>query len=756
MANKGTLAWLMVLSLLLAGGGSEASLAQQDSPQGRYGEALKHWETTLPRLRGDERFDTLLSMAAAYQALGQIEKAFSLLKEAQVLAERTQDKARHALVLARLSDGYLVVRRLKEALYYAEDALALARQSGAPGVLAATLNHLGNALVAQLRYTEALKIYREGVALAERSSDPALAATLLTNAIHVHLANDTAQEAVPLLQAALAKMRSLPASSDKASGLIALGHLAQRLAASTSASRGRLTQWSYEALTEARQLGEALADARVISYALGHLGELYAMEARYRDAEQWFHQALFFAAEAEAPELSTRWHWQLGRALEAQHRTAEAKTAYRKALEHLASIRSALVFGQRGIPGSFRETVGAVYLDLAAILLQEAGAAVDTEQRRRALREVRDVMEGFKAAELQNYFLDACVTALQDRAKPAELERLIKPGTALLYPIIFPDRLVLLVSFAGGEMKQVDVSVKAAELRRTLTAFRKQLTSLGNPRRLRAQGVVLYEWLIKPIATELQARDIHTLVVVPDEALRTIPFAALYDGQDFLINRYAFVITPGLTLTDPQSSASKGHQVLLAGLSDSVQGFGKLPYVSDEIRGVALLYGGTQLMNGAFLKNRVQAEFKRIPYSTIAFATHAQIHSDPRQSFLLTYDDKITLDELESFVRTGQFRDQPVELMVLSACETAEGDERAALGLAGVAIKAGARSVMASLWSVNDASTAKLVPLFFENLKNPNLSKAQALQRAQQQLLADAEYQHPFYWAAFVLVGNWL
>src|SRR5919106_2705851 len=376
MANKGILAWLIVLSLLLVGVGSEASLVQQGSPQGQYGEALKQWETALPNLTGDERFDTLLSMAAAYQALGQVEKAFSLLKEVQVLAERMQDKARHALALARLSDGYLVVRRLEEALYYAGNALALARQSGAPGVLAATLNHLGNALVAQLRYAEALKIYREGMALAERSSDPALAATLLTNAIHAHLANDTAHEAIPLLQAALTKMRALPASPDKASGLIALGHLAQRLAASTSASREQLTQWAYEALTRARKLGEALADARVISYALGHLGELYAMEARYKDAEQLFHQALFFAGEVEAPELSARWPWEVGRALEAQHRTGEAKTAYRKALEHLASIRSALVFGQRGIPGPFRETVGAVYLDLAAILLQEAGAAV--------------------------------------------------------------------------------------------------------------------------------------------------------------------------------------------------------------------------------------------------------------------------------------------------------------------------------------------------------------------------------------------
>src|SRR5918992_3379885 len=111
-------------------------------------------------------------------------------------------------------------------------------------------------------------------------------------------------------------MRALPASPDKASGLIALGHLAQRLAVSTSAPRGQLIQWAYEALTQARKLGEALADARVISYALGHLGELYALEARYRDAEQLFHQALFFAAEAEAPELSARGHLEVGGALD--------------------------------------------------------------------------------------------------------------------------------------------------------------------------------------------------------------------------------------------------------------------------------------------------------------------------------------------------------------------------------------------------------------------------------------------------------
>ncbi|MGH8609439.1 MAG: CHAT domain-containing protein, partial [Gammaproteobacteria bacterium] len=713
-------------------------------------------ETRLPNAAQLGRIDTLLQQAADYRARGEVAEAFKALEEARALTERSQDKAHQALVLCGLSDGYLLARRLEEARRYAEEGVAVARQAAIPTILATALNHLGNALVASQRYPQALQAYAEGSTPAERSADPALTVTLLTNAIHAHLANGSAQEAIPILQSALTKTRLLSASREKTFGLLALGYLAQRLAISTPARRSPLIQSAYQAFMEARALADGLADLRARAYAFGHLGELYAMEGRHRDADPWFRQALFSAAQADAPELQARWRWQLGRALEAQERTGEAKAAYRKALDHLASIRSALVFGERGNPGSFRETVGAVYLDFAAILLREAGATADAEHRRTTLHEVRYVMEGFKAAELQNYFQDECVTALQERYQARELDGLIGPGVAMLYPIVFPEHTVLLLSLANGEMKQVNVPVHAAELRQTVTAFREQLTRLGNPRRLRQYGLALYERLVKPIAPELEARRIDTLVVVPDDALRTIPFAALYDGRDFLVNRYAFVITPGLTLTDSEIvSPGPHHQALLGGLSEGVQGFGGLPYVSDEIKEVASLYGGTQLLDDAFLKQRVQAELKNRPYSIITFATHARIDSDPRQSFLLTYDGRITLDELERFVRTTQFRDQPVDLMVLSACETAEGDERAALGLAGVAVKAGARSVMASLWSVNDASTARLVSLFFENLKDPKLSKAQALQRAQQRLLADAEYRHPFYWAAFVLIGNW-
>ncbi|MFH0342939.1 MAG: CHAT domain-containing protein [Chromatiales bacterium] len=683
-------------------------------------------------------------------------EAFALLHQAEALLERRPDKARSALVLGRLSDGYLLERRLEEASGTAETAVAAARKTATPAVLAAALNHLGNVRMAEERYPEAIEAYREGSTLAKRISDPQLDASLLTNAVHGHLANATPKQGIPALKDALTKTHSLPLAPSKSLGLIGLGHLAQRLALAVPEERSTLIQSAYQALTQAQALAEATGDVRAKADAAGYLGELYVIEKRYPEAERAFHQALFFAAQVAAPELSARWQWQLGRVLEAQGRAQEAARSYRQALEQLASIRSALVFGQRGYPRAFRDTVGGMYLDLAALLLRQANDATVHAQRNAILREVRDVMERFKAAELQSYFLDECVTALQERTRAMDIDKLIGPGTAMLYSIVFPERIVLLLSLGQGQIKQFEAPVATAKLNETLLAFRKQLTGAGNPRRLRQYGLILYEWLISPIVSELEAHSVHTLVISPDDALRTVPFAALYDGREFLISRYAIVVTPGLTLMEPETFARGPHQALLAGLSEGVQGFGPLPNVSDEIKSVASLYEGTQLMNESFVKPRIQTEIQRRPYGVIAFATHARIASDPRRSYLLTYEDRITLDELDRFVRTSQFRDQPVELMVLSACETAEGDERAALGLAGVALKAGARSVMASLWAVSDVSTSRLVGLFFENLQSSRLNKAQALQRAQQQLLAESEYKHPFYWAPFVLIGNWL
>jgi CHAT domain-containing protein len=188
-----------------------------------------------------------------------------------------------------------------------------------------------------------------------------------------------------------------------------------------------------------------------------------------------------------------------------------------------------------------------------------------------------------------------------------------------------------------------------------------------------------------------------------------------------------------------------------------MDGFPALVYVDSELQAIHALYGGTTLEDENFRKDRVEKELEKHSYSIVHFATHGQFSGRVRDSFVLTYDGRMNMDELEQFVGISWFRqERPVELLTLSACETAAGDDTAALGLAGVAIKAGARSALASLWLINDEAGSELVTSFYRNLKDPTVSKARALQLAQLEMLDKRRYRHPGYWSPFLLIGNWL
>ena len=364
---------------------------------------------------------------------------------------------------------------------------------------------------------------------------------------------------------------------------------------------------------------------------------------------------------------------------------------------------------------------------------------------------MRATVEMLKGAELEDYFRDNCVAALKARTKGVDQ---LGEHTAAIYPIVLPDRLEILLSLPDG-MKRYSVPVSATELDREVNRFRalleKRITN-----QYRRGAAKLYGWLIQPLQKDLDARNIDTLVFIPDEALRTIPISALYDGKEFLVSRYAVATIPGLTLTDPRPLPRKNIQVLVAGLTDSVQGFPPLPDVSEEITGLHELYGGQTLENNAFTVSNFEQDLGKTPYSIVHVASHGKFEKDSRNTFLLTYNGRLDMDTLEGFMASTTYREQPVELLTLSACQTAVGDDQAALGLGGVAVKAGARSALATLWYINDEASSLLVTDFYQNLKQPGVSKAQALQRAQLALLNDPRYHHPSYWAPFLLIGNWL
>lgn len=710
------------------------------------------------RVSNDESIDSLIRLAAEHRNRGEPDFAIKVLNQALSLSEKENDIARLALIYGGFSDAFLLTRRMDIALSSAEKSVEFARRTTNSLILATALNHYGNVLVAMQRYEDAFVSYQEGVTFSKQHVDSKMTVKLHINMIHAHLAEDSLNKAVQVLKQTSREMKTLPDSHEKTYLLVALGHLAQRLHFENTNYSGLLSI-AYTTFTDALNISTTINDIRGQSYALGHLGELYTAEQRYADAEQLFHKAIFFANQTDAPELTARWLWQLGRLFKTLNQIAKAEAAYKKSLAHLSTIQPALVYGYRGNPQSFRETVGVIYLELLDILLHKASKINDENSQRNILKDVRNIMEKYKTVELKNYFQDDCVTELQARNSGGTIDDLLSTGTATLYPIIFSDRITLLLSFADGSMKQMSVPISAEELAKAVTTFRRELNPSGNLRRLRSSGWILYNWLIKPLEAELTNQKIKTLVIVPDGILGTIPFAALYDGEDFLVKRYAFVTTPGLSLTlsGEQSQVAKNQQALLNGLSRNVQHLEQLPNVVKEIEKVADQFkNSTQLLNEDFKKHSVENYLQSNPYTTVLFASHAELKANPKQSYILTYDDKISLNELDRYLRIGKYRENPVNLLVLSACNTARGDERAAFGLAGVAVKAGVSSVLASLWGVSDESTSELIPLFFENLKKPEFTKALALQQAQKKLIKSGEYKHPYYWASFVLFGNWI
>jgi CHAT domain-containing protein len=297
--------------------------------------------------------------------------------------------------------------------------------------------------------------------------------------------------------------------------------------------------------------------------------------------------------------------------------------------------------------------------------------------------------------------------------------------------------------------------VSAGELAREARALRAALEKRTTREYLRPARTV-YDWLVRPLHDDLRGAGVTTLVFVPDGVLRTVPLAALHDGQDFLATRYAVATSPGLRLTDTRAPAGKKPRILIGGLTESVQGFPPLPSVADEVATLDTLYDGTILMDGRFDARGFRRAMDSRPYSIVHMASHGDFGGSADDTFILTHDSRITLDQLEVQLGGTAYRKQPVELLVLSACQTAAGDDRAALGLGGIAVKAGAQSALGALWSVSDRASAQLIGEFYRRLQEPGVNKAEALQAAQRRLLADDRYRHPAYWAPFLLIGNWL
>ena len=727
---------------------TELNAAARQHQAGGFQAALGHWEQARrdAQAAGDANAEarSLLGAARSYLALGRAPLATQRLESAQKLASANANQALLGPISAALGSALLLAGEPAKARIALEQAITLGRNGSDQDVIAQSANDLARLESEAGNTARAAELYRQGMASARASANPALEATAAVNLARLPLpAGDRSQT----LASAQQLVRALPPSHIRAMTLVSVARLRGDMpdpVGAPGSSRRQAAGDFDEAAATARQIG----DQRVLSYALGYKGAMAETSGDPVLALDLTRQAARAALQGNALESLYRWEWQAGRLLRQLGDEDAALAAYRVAASTLERIRPDLAASGTG---DFRAKASPVYLGVADLLIRRAERAARPDAAQADLLEARRTMEALKSAELEDYFQDDCVASLKSKTSGIDA---LAPHTAAIYPIVLPDRLAILVTFPDG-LREYSSPVGSQRLEAETRAMRQTLEKRMTREYLK-HARQLYDWVVRPALADLERAGVKTLVFIPDGALRTIPFAALSDGKQFLIERYAVATSPGLTLTDPRPLAAVAPRILMAGLTEAVQGFAALPGVRTEISNIAALLPGTQLVDQAFQSARFRSDLASNPYTIVHVASHGEFGPTAQSTFLLTHDGKINLNQLEGILGGTNYRSQPVQLLVLSACETAAGDDRSALGLAGIAVKAGARSALATLWSVSDVASTQLVSDFYRELGQSGASKAEALRQAQLALMADRRYRHPYYWGPFLMIGNWL
>jgi CHAT domain-containing protein len=690
-----------------------------------------------------------INQAQALQVLGFYRQALTLLTELSQQLDSQPDSLNKLVDLRSLGEALQFTGDLEQSRQVLQTSLELAERLQLPQEIGAAWLSLGNTASIQQDIESASTFYRKAIEIAP---SPLLKVQARINYLSLLVNTDQAPDG-QLLPAITTELADLPTSQ---ATIYASIHFAQTLIKlknpeDPQASPDTIARLLAKTVQHSRSLG----DRRAESYALGTLGGLYEQTQQWDNAKDLTEQALRLADLASASDIAYRWHWQLGRLLKQQGDIVGAIAAYDASIDELQFLRNDLVAVNREVQFSFRDSVEPVYRQSVELLLNSEATVSEP-----TLDKARQRIEALQLAELDNFFRESCLdatTVLLDKVVDQD-----NPTTAVLYPIILPDQLQVIVKVPGEALRHYTVNQSQAEVESILTQLRQSIPEPDTIAEVKSLSQQLYGWLIQPIESELEQHGIKTLVFVLDGAFRSVPMAVLFDGDRYLVENYAVALSPGLQLLNPEPIAKEGLQVLAAGLVQpppDFQNFPPLPEIQAEFNSISTAGVPIKtLLDQEFTRETLEHQVNQSTFNILHLATHGQFSSRAEDTFVLAADGPINVTQFDTFLRRqDETRSQAIDLLVLSACQTAAGDNRATLGLAGAAVRAGARSTLASLWNIGDRSTAILMGEFYKELANSQVTKAEALRRAQVTLFKQyPNYSRPSYWAAYVLVGNWL
>jgi CHAT domain-containing protein len=721
------------------------NLKQDDFPAAalNFGEAQKLYQQNQD-VEGE--IGATVNQAIAFQKLGQYRTAQKILEKIEVqLASMPQSL--QATGYKALGTTYATMGNVPQAQEKLEASIALTQNKDAE-ITAKTKIDLA-AVIKFADSQDATKLLQEVASTSKNRETQAIA---LLNQIDIELEAKNWQTAVEIARKSQDLILNLPHNDFAKINLI---HTMAKLD-SYQASELKSAQISQTSDTLVRdrhkQLLEQIAQSaksrgivKTESYGIGTLAYIEEQQGNLAEAIKLNEYALSLTNAIAAEDIAYQWQWQLGRIFKTQGKTKEAIAAYQRAVNDLDRIRKDLVAFNPESQYSFRESVEPVYRQLVELLISQPS--------QENLLTARNTIESLQMAELENYFRQSCL-----QAKPEQIDH-IDPKAATIYPIVTANQLAVLTSIPGQPIQLHTQPITADNIDHKIQELMGDFNPAASNKRRKATSQEFYNWLVEPTLDKLKTAKTETLVFVLEGSMRNLPVAALYDGKQYLVENYAIALTPGLQLLPSQTLNTEKIEAVVGGLSEANQGFVALPGVATEVKEIADQVNSQVLLNQEFTKDRLRQIVKASTNAPIVhLATHGQFSSKPEETFILTWHDRINVNELEQLLKVREETSKliPIELLVLSACQTAQGDDRAALGLAGVALKSGARSTLGTLWSVSDESTSMLINEVYRQIAiNPH-NKAEILREAQLKLIKSEKFNHPYYWAAFVLVGNWL
>lgn len=737
-------------------------------------------------------WSTKIAQGIAYRQAGNIQQSIELLTTIRAQASSPEMRA--------VAAGELGISLLRTHQYDAAEAALKDAYSVFPTGKAHAhyALHLGTLALALKQNDEARRYYQEALTFAGNDLDTQLSVEL--NLTRLAPADER-----------LAKLSTLSRQLTLASKQpnltryhLNLGHQALLLGRPGS-------ELAYRHLDLARKQAVLTNDNRLQVDALDDLAQLYEDHGRAFEAQQLTREAIAVARSHETDNFADRLinlEWRQGRLQKAQGHQTAALAAYQRAVEHIEATRQDIPIENEDGLSTFSQTLEPIFLGYIDLLLQQADSLAEPA-RSNSLRRAIDSVEMIRQTELQDFLGDRCAVETVQGGIIGH----VPAGVGILYPVILQNRLELLLDTPAGIIRRTS-PVKSSTLRNSALTLAEALR-FGTGDYL-APAQHLYAWLLAPFDEVIAEQQLQNLVVVSADALRLIPMAALHDGQRYAVEKYALSVVTGMSLTNSSAPLSRTMDSLVAGVAvpgpvveklahslvatilepgtlrsrsglamnvptramhaspstaaemanrnhesqqrelEDLRASLALPGVKIEIDALNTILKGKTQFDAGFTVGQFQHAMRTDDYRIVHIASHGVFGDSAESSFIMAYDDVLSLNSLQSLLRSEKFQDRPIELLGLSACQTAEGNDRAPLGISGAAIKARAKSVLGTLWPIADDAAQAVMTKFYSEIAHHGQTKTEALRQAQLELLRQPKFSHPFYWAPFVLIGNWL